>query len=155
MIYDRIENMNRYLGISDLLDQAIRYIMTGNHQKAEFGRNVVLGEDIYYNCPKDAMAKNEEGMDYEYHRSYIDIHIPLQGKENIAFFSKENGREVKKYEKENDYGLYSGEAEGKICVKEGEFLILFPEELHLALMRVEKAPSPIHKVIFKVRAKQS
>ena len=141
MIYDKIENIGRYLGISNYLDQAIRYIMTGNYQKAEYGRNVVAGEDIYYNCPEGAMAKNVEGMDYEYHRTYIDIHIPLKGKE------------VKSYEEENDYGLYQGIAEGKLCIKEGEFLMLFPEEVHLALMKVEEEATPIEKVIFKVRAK--
>lgn len=153
MIYDKVENIGRYLGISEYLDQAIRYIMTGNYHKAEFGRNVVSGTDIYYNCPKDAMAKNEEGMEYEYHRTYIDIHLPLQGKENISFFAMEKGKETRAYDQENDYGLYTGESEGKICIKEGEFLMLFPEELHLALMKVEKEATPIHKVIFKVRAK--
>ena len=153
MIYDKIENIGNYLGLNKRLDQAIRYIMTGNYKKAEFGKNLLLGEDIFYNCPKEAMAKNEEGMDYEYHKIYIDIHIPIEGRENIAFFAKENGKEVKLYDKENDYGLYSGEAEGKLCIKEGEFLILFPEELHLALMKVGEEASPIHKVIFKVRAK--
>lgn len=153
MIYDKIENIGRYLGISNYLDQAIRYIMTGNYRKAEYGRNVVAGEDIYYNCPEGAMAKNVEGMDYEYHRTYIDIHIPLKGKENIAFFEMKQGKEVKAYEEENDYGLYQGIAEGKLCIKEGEFLMLFPEEVHLALMKVEEEATPIEKVIFKVKAK--
>ncbi|AVQ21841.1 YhcH/YjgK/YiaL family protein [Fusobacterium necrophorum] len=153
MIYDKIENIGRYLGISEYLDQAIRYIMTGNYRKAKYGKNIVFGEHIYYNCPEGAMAKNIEGMDYEYHRTYIDIHIPLQGKENIAFFSMETGKEVKAYDQENDYGLYSGKAEGKLCIEEGEFLMLFPEEVHLALMKVEEEVTPIEKVIFKVRAK--
>ena len=47
MIYDKIENIGRYLGISEYLDQAIRYIMTGNYRKAKYGKNIVSGEHIY------------------------------------------------------------------------------------------------------------
>src|SRR3712207_7023198 len=55
-----------------------------------------------------------------------------------TLFRSETGKEVKAYDQENDYGLYSGKAEGKLCIKEGEFLMLFPEEVHLALMKVEE-----------------
>lgn len=152
MIYDKIENIDKYLGLSSNLDETIRYIMTGKYKNAEFGKNIVSGEEIYYNCPKDAMAKNDENMEFEYHRTYIDIHIPIEGKENIALLQAEDGEETKAYDAEHDYGLYRGKSSGKFCVKEGEFMILFPEEIHIALVKVEAEATPIHKVIFKVKA---
>lgn len=153
MIYDKLQNIERYLGISQLLDEAINYIVSEKYTLAEFGKNIIKGDEIYYNCPKDAMAKNTKDMDFEYHKKYIDIHIPIKGEEYIGYFHKENGIKTKDYDEKDDYALMKGEMNEQFLVKEGEFLILFPDEVHLALMKVNEEKK-VHKVIFKVLDKR-
>ena len=83
MIYTNYQQMERYLGVSDALDTAIRYLKTADLSQLQFGRNDVDGDNVYINrfdydtLPLDKAA-------WEGHAQYADIHVLLSGEERIG-----------------------------------------------------------------------
>ena len=67
----------------------------------------------------------------EGHRKYIDVHILLEGKETIGWtpLSKALCKQ-KDYDEAKDYLLYADTPSVFIDVNPGEFVIVYPEDLH-------------------------
>lgn len=149
MIYAELKDINSYKGISKNLDKAIDFIAEKKYLNANFGKNVVDGDKIYFNHPEKPMTRENTDLELEYHKKYIDIHIVLEGEEAIIYSPFEECVETKSYNMEDDYALVKGKTQAELLMNTENFLILFPKEPHLALLKV-KEPKEIKKVIFKV-----
>lgn len=149
MIYGEIKDIKTYRGLSKNLDKAIEYISQGKYKNNHFGKNEIEGDIIYFNCPEKAMTRDKNGLEFEYHKRYIDIHIVLEGEESIAYSAFDSLMETKGFDVENDYALMRGDIETEFYLDEKKFLIIFPYEPHIALLKVGKEKE-IKKVIFKV-----
>ena len=149
MIYDVLKNIKTYKGINKNLDKAIDFIAEKQYLNANFGKNIVEGDTIYFNCPEKPVTRENTDLELEYHKKYIDIHIVLEGEENIVYIPFEDCIETKSYNVEEDYGLVKGKAQAELILNGKNFLLFFPEEPHLALLKVN-TPKEIKKIIFKV-----
>ena len=116
---------------------------------ASYGKNIIEGDTIYFNYPEKAATRENTDLELEYHKKYIDIHIVLEGEEIIVYTPFEDCIETKSYNDEEDYGLVKGKAQVELMMNTENFLLFFPEEPHLALLKVD-TPKEIKKVIFKV-----
>ena len=137
MIYAELKNIKTYKGINKNLDKAIDFIAEKKYMNASFGKNIIEGDTIYFNYPEKPMTRENIDLDLEYHKKYIDIHIVLEGEESIVYTPFE------------DYGLVKGKAQAELILNGKNFLLFFPEEPHLALLKVN-TPKEIKKIIFKV-----
>lgn len=149
MIYGEIKELNMYKGISKNLDKAIDYILSGKYIEAIPGKNEIEGDTLYFNCPANPKTKEIEEGFFEGHKAYIDIHIVIEGEENLGYTPRPNVTISKEYDKEGDYELYDGKVEMLFHLNPQKFLMFFPEEPHMALLKVNE-PKEIKKVIFKV-----
>ena len=149
MIYAELKDIKTYKGINKNLDKAIDFIAEKKYFNASFGKNVVEGDSIYFNCPEKPMTRENVGLELEYHKKYADIHIVLEGEEAIAYAPFEECIETKSFNFEDDYALMKGKTQTELIMNTKNFLILFPEEPHLALLKVD-TPKEIKKIIFKV-----
>ena len=149
MIYGEIKELNNYRGISKNLDNAIDYILKGEYKNGTFGKNVIDGDNLYFNCPKNPMTKELKDGFLEGHRDYIDIHVVIEGEENLGFVSYDEAKLIKEYDKEGDYELYDGEIKNFFYLNPKKFVMFFPKEPHAALLKVGEVKE-IKKVIFKV-----
>lgn len=149
MIYGNLDEIKQYKGISKNLDSAINFIIEKKYLNANFGKNEIDGDKIYFNYPEEALTRDKKNLELEYHKKYIDIHIVVEGEESIGYTSIDKCCETFPYDKEKDFTLMSGELQNEFYLNKNKFLILFPFEPHLALLKVgiEKR---IKKVIFKV-----
>lgn len=78
MIYGEIKDLNQYKGISENLDRAIEYIVNGEYKKSTPGKNVIDGDNLYFNYPSCAMTKEIEDGFFEGHKKiyrYTYSHI--------------------------------------------------------------------------------
>lgn len=150
MIYGEIKYLETYKGISKHLDKAIDYILSGEYKNGKFGKNVIDGETLYFNCPENAMTKSCENAIFEGHKRYIDIHIVVEGEECIAYTPKDKVKLSKEYDLDDDYELYEGDIEMCFTLDKSKYLILFPNEPHIAMLKVREKGEAIKKVIFKV-----
>lgn len=150
MIYDDLSKIVEYKGISKNLDKAIDFIIAGEYKKGNFGKNIIQGEEIFYNYPENPTTKDEKDGFLETHKRYIDIHVIIDGRENIGYIQRENVKEKGNYNEEGDFVELSGVIEQKIPMDKSKFLMLFPGEPHMALMKAGENSEVVNKVIFKV-----
>ncbi len=149
MIYGEIKDIKTYKGISKNLDRAIDFIFDRKYLNNKVGKNEIDGDVIYFNCPDKPMTRNKSDLDLEYHKKYIDIHIVIDGEEIVGYTSTEKCIETKAYDINEDFGLVKGELDIEFYLNKDKFLMFFPEEPHIALLKVGEKKE-IKKVIFKV-----
>ena len=84
----------------------------------------------------------------EVHRSYIDVHILLEGKERIGWLAPESLKKVvQEYNPEQDMALYTDEPSLYVDLLPGQFAIVFPEDPHAPMIGEGK----IRKLIAKIK----
>ena len=147
MIYDHIYNIHLYKGISPSLDLGLDFISKSNETLPNGISVIDKGVKAIVSEYKTKL-ENENG--YEAHRRYIDIQYPLVGIEKVKCKPIEFLSEMKGYDCENDYLLYSGAQSGSdLIIGNGYFLVLFPEDGHMPQLCVEE-PMKIKKLTLKV-----
>ncbi|MBD5549923.1 MAG: DUF386 domain-containing protein [Lachnospiraceae bacterium] len=147
MIYDKIENAKRYLGISKNLDTALHYIMDTDLSALEDGRHIVDSENVFVNVMQ-AVTK-AGNCEYEFHEKYYDIQIDLEGAEDIRF-ATEYQEITKPYNEAADIGMGLARCEAVCHMEPGRFVICEPTEPHLPGIAVEDVEKPIRKAVVKV-----
>lgn len=149
MIYGELKEIDNYRGISKNLDLAFDYIKTGAYKNGKYGKNEVIGDTVYFNMPENAKTKDKENGFIESHKQFIDIHIVISGDENIGYLDPRNGKIVQEYNENGDFAEWKGEVEMFFHMDNTKFLIFFPDEPHMAMVKFGE-DRDIKKVIFKV-----
>lgn len=148
MIYDRLENVDKYLGISENLDLALNYIKTSfDTMPPEIE---LKGRDVRaFSCAYDTVP--EEEAFYEAHEAFADIQIMRSGAERVAV-SNVDVLTMDRAEPENDFAAYSGPEDVSVILRPGSFLMVLPGDAHKLKMMIGK-PQAVTKTVFKVRMK--
>ena len=149
MIYDKVDNIETYLGIDSNLDMAIREIQSGNYSNWKSGRHDLQGEDVFCNIVH--LKTNREAL-WERHERYLDIHVVTEGSEIIRCSDYRLVPGWGSYDYEGDSALAPYSEEGiDVFLEPGWFLIVFPQDAHMPGLYNKTDFSD--KVIFKVRVK--
>ena len=82
----------------------------------------------------------------------LDVQIMLCGEEYVAF-NISNNMKVEKTEEEKDLVIYSGNVLFNVLLKEGDILILYPNDVHMPGLKVKESKK-IKKLVFKVPLKE-
>jgi biofilm protein TabA len=86
----------------------------------------------------------------EGHIKNIDIQYITKGEEVIEVYTKDQVELVQEYDEDKDYALYKPIAEGrKVVLKPYDFLILYPEDLHIPGL-ASGEPQEVEKVVIKI-----
>ena len=85
MIYDELKNIKTYKGINKNLDNEIDFIVEKKYLNADFGKNIVDDDKIYFDYPEKVSTRENIDLELEYHKKYIDIHIVLEEEEVIGY----------------------------------------------------------------------
>lgn len=148
MIFDKIKNAERYLGISSNLDKALHYMMDTDLTSLEDGKHVIDGENVFVNVMHAATQAEKE--EYEFHEKYYDIQIDLEGAEDVRF-ATEYQEITKPYKEEADIGFGTCSCEALCHLGEGKFVICEPTEPHLPGVAAGGREEQIRKAVIKVR----
>ena len=148
MIYDRLVNAGKYLGISKNLDLALNYIIGSLNDLPE---SIELkGQDVRaFLCTYDTVPE-EEGF-FEAHDRFADIQIMRSGCEQVAV-SSINCLRVDEAQPENDFWRMSGPEEVRLTLTPDSFLVAFPGDAHKLKLMIG-SPETVTKAVFKVRMK--
>jgi len=133
MIFDRIENLERYAGTIPGAREIAAFISRATTDGPKPGRYELDGRDLFIGISEYHPKTFDPGR-IEYHRKYIDIQLVFSGSESIYYAPIGGLEEVKAYSEESDYGLcrVPGEAAAvKLGLEPGNFAVFFPEEGHL------------------------
>lgn len=128
MIYDKLENIGRYKGMSKWLDEAVAFLENKDLTTLPLGKTVIYGEKVFANV-MEAQAKPEEAVQYEIHKKYMDIQIDIEGVECLKIGLENNGA-IEEFKEEIDFGtVLSGESASCI-LGGGRFVICMALEPH-------------------------
>ncbi|MFI3210160.1 MAG: YhcH/YjgK/YiaL family protein [Peptostreptococcaceae bacterium] len=147
MIFSSLNNFDAYSNIDEKILRCIEFANYNNLKKFECGKYEIDKEDIFVNIV-EYETSDVENRFWESHKKYIDLHLILLGSKCIKLNSI-NNLVYKDYVEESDFLSYEGESNCDIVLNNGEFLICFPEDVHMTGINV-KEKSKIKKAIFKI-----
>ncbi len=146
MIFDRIENLNNYSGLGRVYT-ALKFLSDTDFTKVPLGKYELDGDNIYYIVQK--YDTNPDKTVAEAHKKYIDIQYIVKGEEIIAVAPIQSEKTEVEAKEEKDVWFYECETQ-PLILKDGEFMVLYPSDLHLPGKAVSE-PKEVLKVVVKVK----
>lgn len=150
MIYTDFDNLERYLGMGEHLDTAIRYIKKYSLNELKCGRNEVDGDFVFINCFGYETLPEEKAA-FEAHERYADIHMVISGEERIGV-SDMSLMTVTAKDEATDSIDCEGIVENYLKMEPGKILIVFPEDAHKVKVMTDST-SQVKKAVAKVLVK--
>lgn len=150
MIYDTIDNLERYKTLSDDIYKALVFLSKATVDTPDGSYS--LNDNVRINI-SEVEVSYINPLDYEAHRRYIDIHYPITGKEKIHYKPLENLVPVSDYLEKRDAAFYKkneDEKELELIVGGGYFAIFYPNDGHEPLLCL-KDPEKIKKAVAKIK----
>ena len=147
MIKDKLMNAQIYFSLSENIKKGFEWLNSQNLANIPDGKYFIDGDKVYANVQT---YETKENANYEAHREYIDIQYIVKGEEYIGVVPYNTCKTVEEYNSERDIEFLSCDKELPYqLLKEGEFLILYPENAHKPSIMIEKKQT-VKKVVVKV-----
>lgn len=147
MIYSN----KKYLNIEsydEKMQKVFKYLEDNKLEDFDSGSYEIDGTEVFVNII-NYTTKNEEERFWEAHREYLDVHYIFSGQEriNLAFIDKLS---FKEYKADEDFVSMEGEKSQSIILEKDDFLILYPEDVHMTCLKVKESEL-VKKAVFKVK----
>ena len=150
MIYDTISHAGQYAKLSENFARAFAFLQSQDLAALENGRYEIDGKQVYATVTDAAHKPWAEGR-WEAHRKYADIQVVIRGREIMGFRPIDGMETEVPYNEEKDCLLLRDTPGEKVCVKEGEMAVFFPQDAHRPGISPEDGRETIRKIIVKVR----
>jgi YhcH/YjgK/YiaL family protein len=151
MIIDSLENASKYFAVHPLFEKAFAYINSTNLTAVEPGKYEIDGDNlkaIY--ASKIGMSAAESIQQFECHDQHIDIQLCISGKETFGWKPRGSCLAQKgAYNPEKDVLFFNDAPDMYFGLTDGQFAILFPEDVHAPMIAVNE--EPITKLVIKVK----
>lgn len=146
MITGNLTQSREYL--PELIQKCLEYAVAKDLANAETGRYEIDGDRVYVNVSEFTTCDQIDTRLWEAHRKYLDIHLILRGSERIDMaFLKD--MQPKEYKEASDFLHMEGDKSATVVLKEGDFLVCYPEDAHRPCL-APGAPELIKKAVFKI-----
>lgn len=148
MIIDSLHNSAKYYGLHPNFKKAFDYVNQNDIANLEEG-TYEIGEGLKLIVIVGEGSTREESIKgFECHDKNIDIQISIIGPETFAWKPREkcispNGY----YNDERDVRFFHDKPDMFFEIKEKQFTILFPEDVHSAMI----GSGPLKKIVIKVK----
>ena len=147
MIIDKLFNINNNYNFNKSLSTALDYLKEHDLKSISDGVHEIHSKDIYL-IASEYFTKSSEECFLEGHKRYIDVQYVVSGYEWIGYTPFENQDVVRKYDSENDYVLYKGDA-SFVKLEAGMFAVFYPNDLHMPGTGSEN--NKVKKIVIKVK----
>lgn len=148
MIYDKIDNLEIYSGISEDIRLGLEWLRDVNPdiEKGVYELSPRVKAIVSEYTTKEV---NENG--YEAHKEYIDIQYLLKGSEKICCLPLEYLKETKAYKAEIDAAFYeeSGIKPQEMVIGNDFFAVFYPQDGHMPGLNFETCEI-VRKVVIKI-----
>lgn len=148
MIYDNINNLNKYIGVIPHLEEVLSFIKDNNLNNLPFERRYISGN--VYLVKQKYIGKDIKDAGVESHKKYIDIQIILKGKELMKYGLYNDDLKVSvEYDDSKDIMFYEEVFTNQVEVSQDEFVVFFKEDIHQPGIKV--SDEEINKIVVKIR----
>ena len=148
MIFGNVNDLKNYDYLEEKIKKCFRYAEEHDLHSYEKGRHDIDGDELFVNIVEYMTSTPEERF-WEAHRYYLDLHLMLQGPEQIDGNFIRNMRQ-KAFVEKDDFLPLEGTPNHHVILEEGDFLLCYPEDAHRTAIAVN-GPSAIKKAIFKIK----
>ncbi len=147
MIVDNLSNAKKYFSLNPLFEKAFNFLTNTNLSQLEEKKYEIEGKELYASyMVRQGLAP--EAAKHEAHDNYIDIQVCVIGKESFGWSYRPDCKNVKDaYNPEKDIIFYADKPDTFVEIKPGQFVIFFPEDVHMPLV----GSGEIKKVVVKVK----
>ncbi len=147
MIYDTIENLSQYKGMSKNVDIAIRYILNNELSELPLGKTVI-DDKVFVNVTDAATIPGEKAQ-FEMHQNTIDLQLVLEGTElfEVAFGET---KITKAYDSTTDSCLMDAVTSGAGMLCPGRFVLFQAMEPHKPSIKAQGCDK-VKKLVFKIK----
>jgi biofilm protein TabA len=135
---------------SPYVKEALDYIHSHDLLALPVGKYEIDGTNVYLNR-QSYLGKAPENVKIEGHDHYLDLQLVLKGKEGFGYVHK-NRRGVAvsvPYDPLKDKTNYSGPLDGVITLQDGDFALVYPNDLHAPCLKIDE--KTIEKAVFKIK----
>lgn len=148
MVYDNLDNIETYKGLSDDIYEGLVFLKNSNPE---------IANGVYQINPRvkaivseyETKSVNEYG--YEAHKRFIDIQCNLKGSEIVGCMPIGRLNEITPYDSEVEAAFYSTkEKPQEMIIGDGYFVIFYPQDGHMPKLCVDNVPCRVKKVVIKV-----
>lgn len=148
MIYGNISSFGNAAFPEGKIKQCLEYAKSENLLSFEPGTYKIEENDLFVNVVSYETKTAKERF-WEAHKQYLDVHLMLDGQEQIDVGFTRN-MAVRDYVEQDDFLPMDGEKQASVVMNPGDFLVCYPEDGHRTAVAVRE-PERIKKAIFKVR----
>ncbi len=150
MVYDKIENLNKYVSREDY-EKMKRFLDIVAENMAE-GKYEIDGNLIYANV-ESYDTKEFSDCRIEAHNAYIDIQCAISGAEGIGVYHRSDLEAIDEYDAVKDVIHFNKDTSIEVAHtvnRAGYFTMLYPDEAHCPKQKVTGF-SRVKKYVIKMR----
>lgn len=147
MIYDKLDNIETYKGLSSDIYEGLVYL---RQVTPEIANGVYQLNPRVKAIVSEYMTKEDNENGYEAHHQFIDIQFPIRGREKVSCLPIDVLQEIKPYNESIDAAFYL--ATGRpidMVIGNGYFAIFYPQDGHMPQLCSGKQ-EVIKKITLKV-----
>lgn len=151
MIVDTYASAPTYRNLSPNIEAAFAWLDANRHADLADGRHDIR-EDAVFALVQTPTTRNEAGLEYEAHRSFIDLQYVVLGTERMLIRPVDTLTTSVPYNAEKDVAFYAPDATSvvtEIVLHPESFAIFFPQDAHLPLLHTGSAAT-VHKIVVKI-----
>ncbi len=149
MIYDKIDNLEIYAGISEDIRLGLEWLRDVNPD---------IDKGVYELSPRvkaivsEYITKEVNENGFEAHRDYIDIQYILKGREKICCLPLEYLKETKSYNHEKDAAFYEivSVTPQEVVIGNGYYAVFYPQDGHMPGLCAGECKA-VKKVVIKLK----
>lgn len=147
MIYDYLDQLNRYRGLHANIDLAIDFLDKTDLTQLELGRNEVAGDQVFALVQNNTL--NDQPSDsFEYHERYMDLQFLLEGNEHFRYTRSSEGV-IQEFDAVNDFGLIRSSTGLDLELNGQTFAMVWPGEYHQP-NQLGRGGQSVKKVVVKI-----
>lgn len=152
MIVGNLKEIQRYKGLHKNIDTAIDFVTSTDLLAIPAGKGEVDGKEVYYNR-STYKCKPLADCAAENHDNYLDLQIVIKGCEGFGYAHIDNPtlKVTIPYNPEKDVTKYSVEDEFIMPLTDGEYALVFPEDIHKPVISMDD--STVEKIVVKIKIK--
>ena len=149
MIIDTLLNADRYTALHPLFAKAFEYIRSLDLNSIEPGKYDIADGLRAIVSDKTGMTAEESEAKFECHNKNIDIQLCIRGQEQIGWKPRSACNDQKEeYNEEKDVMFFNDAPHMHFQLRNGQFAIFFPEDVHAPMI----GEGEIKKMVIKVRS---
>ncbi len=141
--------INKRKNNENVVKEALEYLKLVDIDKSEIGKKYVVNDKFFYTV-QSYMTKPENECKLESHSRHIDIQLIVEGQEAMDVVDVSRVSIRQSYDLENDIAYWNvPEQMSRVLLKEGSYMILYPENAHRGAVANEQSEHVI-KIVGKV-----